>query len=75
MIDQSLKLKPGKWLAVNCGSMPSDSNCQLVMLALEDQRDDLIDAGVKHAVSKHGHLNDEALRDGVADMVQVVEIN
>ncbi len=73
-VDQ-LNLKPGSWLVADCGSMPSDSNCHLVMLAPDDQRDDLIDAGVKHAVHKHGHEDNQELRDGMGSMLQVVEIS
>ncbi len=73
-VDQ-LNLKPGSWLVADCGSMPSDSKCQLVMLAPEDQKEDLLDAGVEHAVRKHGHQDSQELRDGVSGMLQVVEIS
>ena len=73
-VDQ-LNLKPGKWLVADCGSMPSDSNCHIVMMSPEDQKEDLIDAGVKHAVNKHGHKDTQELRDGVSGMLQVVEIS
>lgn len=72
---EQLNLKPGSWLVANCGSMPSESNCQLIMLAPEDQREDLIAAGVKHAVHKHGHPDDEGLRKGVDGMLEVITIS
>lgn len=75
MAAKELKLKPGKWVVADCGKMPSESNCQLVMLAPEDQKDDLVEAGVRHAISKHGHEESDALRDGVAAMCEVVEIS
>lgn len=71
---KELNLKPGKWLVADCGKMPSDSNCQLVMLAPENQKKDLVDAGVKHAMSKHGHEDSDELRKGVEGMCEVVEI-
>ena len=74
MAVEQLNLKPGKWLVGDCGKIPSDSNCQLVMLAPENQKDDLIDAGVKHAISKHEHKDSEELRKGVEDMFEVIEV-
>ncbi len=74
MSAKELNLKPGKWVVADCGSMPSDSNCQLVILAPEDQKADLVDAGVKHAVAKHGHEESDELRKGVEGMCEVVEI-
>jgi hypothetical protein len=75
MAVEQLNLKPGKWLVSDCGKMPSDSNCQLVMLAPEDQREDLIAAGVKHAVNKHSHEDNEELHKGVEGMLEVIEIS
>lgn len=75
MTVEQLNLKPGKWLVADCGSMPSESNCRLVMMSPEDQKEDLVDAGVKHAVNKHGHQDNQELRDGVGGMLQAVEIS
>ena len=72
---EQLNLKSGKWLVSNCGKMPSESNCQLVMIAPEDQKEDLVAAGAKHAVSKHGHEDNEELRKDVEETLEVVEIN
>ena len=72
---EQLNLKSGKWLVSNCGKMPSESNCQLVMLAPENQKEDLIAAGVKHAVNKHGHEDNEELRKGVEGMIEAVEVS
>lgn len=71
---KQLNLKPGKWVVADCGKMPSDSNCQLVMLAPEGQKEDLVDAGVKHAISKHGHEDSKELRNGVAGMCEAIEL-
>ena len=75
MAIEQLNLKPGKWLVADCGKMPSESNCQLVMLAPEDQKEDLIAAGVKHAVNKHGHEDGEELHNGIEGMLEVIEIS
>lgn len=74
MAAKELHLKPGTWVVADCGKMPSESNCQLVILAPEDQKDDLVDAGVKHAISKHGHEDSDELKKGVASMCEVIEI-
>ena len=75
MAVQQLNLKSGKWLVADCGKMPSDSHCQLVIMAPEDQREDLIAAGAKHAVDKHGHEDNEELRKGMSEMIEVIEVN
>lgn len=74
MAVKELNLNSGKWLVINCGNMPSDSNCELVMMAPVGQKDDLVDAGVKHAVSKHKHEDNDELRSGIANMCEVIEI-
>ncbi|MGD0284386.1 MAG: DUF1059 domain-containing protein [Candidatus Saccharimonadales bacterium] len=75
MAVEQLNLKPGKWLVANCGKMPSESNCQLVILAPEDQKVDLIAAGVKHAVTKHGHEDNEELHRGLEGLLEVIEVS
>lgn len=75
MAVEQLNLKPGQWLVADCGKMPSESNCQLVMLAPEDQKDDLVAAGVKHAVNKHGHEDSKELHDGIEGMLEVIEVS
>jgi len=71
----TLHLKSGNWLVANCGNMPSESNCQLIMLAPEAQREDLISAGTKHAVNKHGHQDTEELHKSVDNMLEVMAVN
>lgn len=74
MTTKQLNLKPGKWVVADCGKIPSDSNCQLMMLAPENQKDDLVAAGVKHAITKHGHDDSEELRSNVARMCETIEV-
>lgn len=72
---EQLNLKPGTWLVIDCGKMPSESNCQLVMLAPENQKEDLIAAGVTHAVNKHGHQDSEELQKGIGGMLEALEVS
>jgi len=44
----------------DCRKFPSESNCQMVMIGPEE---DLLDASVDHAVSKHGHKKTPVLRE------------
>jgi hypothetical protein len=57
-----LNLTPGNWLVSDCGKMPSEKNCKLVMLAPEGQQTDLVEAAVAHAVKSHGHQDTPELR-------------
>lgn len=51
----------------DCRLMPSDRNCQLTISGPEDE---VLDAAVDHAVSKHGHKRTPELRDGVRKMLK-----
>lgn len=68
-----LNLAAGKWVVGDCGKTPSVKNCKLVMAAPEDQREDLLDAGVAHAVKTHGHQESPGLRQEINKMLEVVE--
>ena len=74
MAFEELNLQKGTWLAVDCGSMPSDNNCHVVIAAPENQRADLLDAATEHAAAKHGHTNDSELRTAVDGLVQTVTV-
>lgn len=69
-----LKLESGKWLVANCGSFPSENKCQLVMMAPESQKDDLVAAGAKHAVDKHGHEDNDQLLTGIEGMLETIDV-
>ena len=45
---------------LDCRMMPSESNCTLTIAGTEDE---VLDAGVAHAVSAHGHENSPELRE------------
>jgi predicted small metal-binding protein len=48
---------------IDCGKVPSESGCTLVM---EGPEDDLLDAAVDHARSKHGHTEpSDVLREAI----------
>lgn len=71
---ETLHLAPGRWLAANCGSMPSEKNCRLVIMAPEDQKDDLLDAAVEHAVKSHGHTDTPELRAEIGKGLETLEL-
>jgi len=71
---KSLNLKNGKWVVANCGKFPSEKDCQLVILAPESQRADLVDAAAVHAAKNHGHKDDPQLRKDLENFVEVVEV-
>ena len=55
---------------VDCGSVPSESGCTLVM---EGPREDLLDAAVEHAKSKHGHTeSEEDIRVWISGVLQPI---
>jgi hypothetical protein len=71
---KQLNLKRGKWVVANCGKFPSEKNCQLVIMAPESQRHDLVEAAATHAVKTHGHENTPQLRKELAGFLDIVEV-
>mgnify|MGYP006300039425 CR=1 FL=1 len=71
---QDLNLQKGKWLAANCGDLPSENNCKLVIMAPENQKEDLLTAAVDHAAEVHGHEKTPELRKESEKMLQEFEI-
>ena len=69
-----MNLKKGKWVVANCGKFPSEKNCQLVIMAPESQRQDLIEAAATHAAKTHGHENTPQLRQEINKMLDAVEV-
>jgi Protein of unknown function (DUF1059) len=47
---------------MDCGSMPSDSNCTVVISGEEDE---VLELAAAHAVASHGHTDGPELRDGL----------
>ena len=71
---KDLRLAPGKWVYTNCADMPSEKNCKLVIMAPADQRDDLVEAAVAHAVKSHGDKDTPELRGGLNEMIHETEV-
>ena len=71
---KQLNLKKGKWVVANCGKFPSEKNCQLVIMAPESQRQDLVEAAATHAVASHGHDNTPQLRKELNGFLDVVDM-
>ena len=67
-----LGLSSGRWLMANCGKFPREQNCKLVMMGPEDQREDLLDASVAHAVKTHGHDDNPELRGQLDQILESV---
>ena len=71
---KGLEIKGGTWLVGNCANFPSDKNCQLVIMGPADQREDLLDASVAHAVKTHGHDETPELRTELAGTFETVSV-
>ncbi len=64
----------GTWLVANCGDLPSEKGCKLVMMSPTDQREDLLTASVQHAIDVHGHENSPELRTELDSLLKTVEL-
>jgi hypothetical protein len=71
---KGIELQKGAWLAANCGKFPSENNCQLVLMAPESQREDLVDAAAAHATANHGHVDTPELRVELEKFLDPVEV-
>jgi hypothetical protein len=58
-------------MMIDCRDMPSESNCTLAIAG--DDVEDLLDAAVMHATSKHGHDNNSQLREEIRAGLKPVE--
>jgi len=66
-----IHLGDGKWLLSDCGSMPSDNNCKLVITSPENQKEDLLDAAI--AVTHHGHQDTPDFRTEIGKTLVELE--
>ena len=71
---KQLNLARGTWVVANCGKFPSEKHCQLVIMAPQSQREDLIKAAATHAVESHGHHSTPELRQEIGKLLETVEI-
>jgi len=72
-LEDTLNVK-GSWLVANCGDMPSERGCKLVMMSPMDQREDLLSAGVRHSIDVHGHEDTPQLRTEIDSMLKTIEV-
>ena len=64
----------GTWIVSNCGDLPSEKGCKLVIMSPSDQREDLLMASVQHAIDVHGHENTPELRTEIDGILKTVEL-
>ena len=69
-----IKMASGSWLVANCVDLPSEQNCQLVIMGPSNQKEDLVAAAAAHAVNSHGHQDSPQLRNDLSSMIRVVEV-
>lgn len=50
-------------MMIDCRDIPSDDDCTLAIAG--DDVEDLLDAAVLHATSRHGHADGPELREGI----------
>ena len=74
METRQLGISQGTWVVANCGKFPSERNCQLVMMAPVEQKEDLLDAATAHAVKSHGHEDKPELREQVVQIFETVQM-
>ena len=53
--------------AIDCREFPSESGCTL---RIEGKEDEVLDAAVSHAVSKHGHPEGPELREEIRGLLK-----
>ena len=68
-----IKVASGSWLVGNCADFPSDNGCQLIIMGPSNQKDDLIEAGIAHAIT-HGHEDSPELREMLSGGFRNVEV-
>src|SRR5258708_27868442 len=74
MDTRQLGISQGTWVVANCGKFPSERNCQLVMMAPVEQKEDLLDAAAAHAVKSHGHEDKPELRGQLVQLFETVQM-
>jgi hypothetical protein len=59
-----------RWAVIDCSKWPSESNCQLKMMAPESQMENLLTASVAHMCEHHGGKQDQETRDMARQAVE-----
>lgn len=53
---------------IDCRQVPSDSKCTISIAA--DDRQELIEAAVQHAIAVHGHSDSQELREMISQSIE-----
>lgn len=53
--------------SIDCRDYPSDSDCTL---KLEGTEDEVLDAAVSHAITRHGHTDNPELREQIRGLLK-----
>lgn len=56
--------------AIDCRDYPSESGCTL---RLEGAEDELLDAAVNHAITRHGHSDTPELREEIRRLLKNID--
>ena len=56
--------------SIDCRDYPSESGCTL---RLEGTEDEVLDAAIDHAITKHGHTDNPELRDQIRGLLKNAE--
>ncbi len=55
---------------IDCRDHPSESGCTL---RLEGSEEEVLDAAVNHAITRHGHTNNPKLREQIRGLLKPAE--
>jgi predicted small metal-binding protein len=56
--------------SIDCRDYPSESGCTL---KLEGSEDEVLDAAVNHAITRHGHTDNPELREQIRSLLKSAE--
>jgi len=56
--------------SIDCRDYPSESGCTL---KLEGSEDEVLDAAVNHAITRHGHTDNPELREQIRSLLKNAE--
>jgi hypothetical protein len=71
---ERLGLTSGKWVVANCGKFPTEKSCKLVIMAPQDQHEDLVEAAATHAIRSHRHEDTPELRKELGAMLETIDV-
>ena len=55
-------------MMIDCRDYPSEKNCTIAISA--DNKQELVEAAVQHAVAVHGHADSPQLRQQIGSMIK-----